>query len=316
MYINFRQLAASDMTPNDLANLLAIRQKDTVMIEAMLEKDAGRYIELGLVEKLKSGVMRLTNKGTSFVNYIETPEMTDEVLETLKIMIGMYESYSKDIGVSRKEAESRLCWFMGNTSFKKEVILQVTESYIAESGDYTMSLCNFIWKPSSQAFSVHMNLKNSKLFDLIAEKFKIATEPYLEPKKNKEMDWLFAVSKLPTPPAKGNPDYLFTGSAETDKERLKNIKTYLFNKIRKQWKVRIRKIIEDIIITQFLNSEMDIVHEEDVSFKELGLDSVDQIELDAMVEQKFNIVIIDYDMETIKDMTDLVYKIITEGYGK
>lgn len=81
-------------------------------------------------------------------------------------------------------------------------------------------------------------------------------------------------------------------------------------------KVEIRKIIEDIIITQFLNSEMDIVHEEDVTFKELGLDSLDQIELEMMVEQKFNIVIIDYDTESIKDMTDLVYKIITEGYGK
>lgn len=81
-------------------------------------------------------------------------------------------------------------------------------------------------------------------------------------------------------------------------------------------KVEIRKIIEDIIITQFLNSEMDIVHEEDVTFKELGLDSLDQIELGMMVEQKLNIVITDYDMETIKDMTDLVYKIITEGYGK
>ena len=81
-------------------------------------------------------------------------------------------------------------------------------------------------------------------------------------------------------------------------------------------KVEIRKIIEDIIITQFLNSEMDIVHEEDVTFKELGLDSVDQIELEMMVEQKFNIVITDYDTESIKDMTDLVYKIITEGYGK
>ena len=68
MYINFRQLAASDMTPNDRANLRDIRQKDSVMIEAMTEEDAGRYIELGLVEKLKSGVMRLTNKGTSFVN--------------------------------------------------------------------------------------------------------------------------------------------------------------------------------------------------------------------------------------------------------
>lgn len=61
---------------------------------------------------------------------------------------------------------------------------------------------------------------------------------------------------------------------------------------------------------------MDIVHEEDVTFKELGLDSIDQIELEMMVEQKLNIVITDYDMETIKDMTDLVYKIITEGYGK
>lgn len=64
-------------------------------------------------------------------------------------------------------------------------------------------------------------------------------------------------------------------------------------------KVEIRKIIE-----------------EDVTFKELGLDSLDQIELEMMVEQKLNIVITDYDMETIKDMTDLVYKIITEGYGK
>lgn len=81
-------------------------------------------------------------------------------------------------------------------------------------------------------------------------------------------------------------------------------------------KVRIRKIIEDMIITQFLHSEMDMIHEEDVLFEELGLDSIDKVELDVMVEQKFNIVIIDYYTESIKEMTDLVYKIITEGYGK
>lgn len=81
-------------------------------------------------------------------------------------------------------------------------------------------------------------------------------------------------------------------------------------------KVEIRKIIEDMIITQFLHSEMDMIHEEDVSFEELGLDSIDKVELDVMVEQKFNIVIIDYYTESIKDMTDLVYKIKTEGHGK
>ena len=71
-----------------------------------------------------------------------------------------------------------------------------------------------------------------------------------------------------------------------------------------------------MIITQFLHSEMDMIHEEDVLFEELGLDSIDKVELDVMVEQKFNIVIIDYYTESIKEMTDLVYKIITEGYGK
>lgn len=81
-------------------------------------------------------------------------------------------------------------------------------------------------------------------------------------------------------------------------------------------KVEIRKIIEDMIITQFLHSEMDMIHEEDVLFEELGLDYIDKVELDVMVEQKFNIVIIDYYTESIKEMTDLVYKIITEGYGK
>lgn len=81
-------------------------------------------------------------------------------------------------------------------------------------------------------------------------------------------------------------------------------------------KVEIRKIIEDMIITQFLHSGMDMIHEEDVSFKELGLDFIDKVELDMMVEQKFNIVIIDCYTESIKEMTDLVYKIITEGYGK
>lgn len=81
-------------------------------------------------------------------------------------------------------------------------------------------------------------------------------------------------------------------------------------------KVEIRKIIEDMIITQFLHPEMDMIHEEDVSFEELGLDSIDKVELDVMVERKFNTVIIDYYTESIKEMTDLVYKIITEGYGK
>lgn len=50
-------------------------------------------------------------------------------------------------------------------------------------------------------------------------------------------------------------------------------------------KVEIREIIEDIVITHFPYSVIELVHEEDVSFKELGLDSLDEIELGMEVEK-------------------------------
>jgi acyl carrier protein len=84
-------------------------------------------------------------------------------------------------------------------------------------------------------------------------------------------------------------------------------------------KVKIREIIEDIVITHFLYSVIELVHEEDVSFEELELDSLDKIELVVEVEKEFGILIYDNEMDnikSIKDMTDLVYKIKTEGHGK
>lgn len=84
-------------------------------------------------------------------------------------------------------------------------------------------------------------------------------------------------------------------------------------------KVKIREIIEDIVITHFLCSVIELVYEEDVSFEELELDSLDKIELVVEVEKEFGVLIYDNEMDnikSIKDMTDLVYKIKTEGHGK
>lgn len=64
---------------------------------------------------------------------------------------------------------------------------------------------------------------------------------------------------------------------------------------------------------------IELVHEEDVSFEELGLDSLDKVELGMEVEKEFGILIYDNEMDnikSIKDMTDIVYKIKTEGHGE
>jgi len=236
MYINFEQFVSSGLSPDDLINLLAIRQKEDVIIQSISEDDLSKYNELGFIEQLKNGSMRLTNKGTSFISLIETPRLTDEILETLNEMVLVYEGNGKEMGVSRLEAQNRLSWFMCNTNFKKSLIIDITKSYIQDSGEYTLSLCNFIWKPPSTAFSVHMNLKDSKLFDIISKKYGFNTDVYFKDSQNALMKWLFAVSRLPNPPAKSNEDCWFTGNSKQDKERLIGIKTCLLKKLR-EWKI-------------------------------------------------------------------------------
>ena len=233
MYINFPLLLSSGYTVNDIAYLLAIRQKEDMVTSSMPEEDIQRYINAGYVNKLKNGGLKLTQKGAAFLNVVETPRLTLEVSEILKEMVVYYESFGKDIGVSMKEAEERLSWFMGNTNFKKSLILESTKNYLESNSEYTLSLCNFIWKPPSQAFSVHMNLKNSKLFDLIVRKYGLNTDMYFKDNQNREAEWLFAVSRLPNPPAKGNLDCFFTNDYKKEKERLLDIKKILFNRLRK-----------------------------------------------------------------------------------
>lgn len=236
MYINLEQLALSGLRPYDLVNLVAIRQKDDFYVKSIPEEDLNLYLAVGYTDMLKNGSYKLTKKGIGLLVAIESPGLTDEILETEKAAIEMYEKEGKEIGVSVKEVESRLVWFMGNTAFKKNVVLGGIAEYLAASDKYTLSLCNLIWKPPSVAFSVHKNLKDSKLFDIIARKFNFDPGVYFNEDKNKELEWLFAVSRLPNPPAKSNPDVLFTFDVKKEKERLLNIKTYLSNYLKKSFR--------------------------------------------------------------------------------
>lgn len=234
MYVNLEQLALSGLSADDFLNLIAIRQGDDFYVQTIGVDDIVRYVGDGFIEAKKNGKPVLTPKGKGLMEAIETPGITEEISETLKILVDIYERKQKDIGKSLKEAERRLIWFMGNTRFKKKLIIEAVEAYVEESGDYTLSLCNLLWKPPSIAFSVHMNLRDSKLFDIIARKYNFNMDEYFKEKKGKEMEWLIAVSKLPDPPARGGEECFFTYSPAKDKERLLEIKRLFFRKLRRK----------------------------------------------------------------------------------
>lgn len=236
MYVNFEKLAESGMSPSELLWLIAIKQKDDLIIESIPEDGISKFDERGFIKRLKNGSVRISNKGASYLEVIETSGITDEISRVLERLIELYASYGKDIGVSRKEAQNRLIWFMSNTNFRGDVIVGTVERYLEENPDYTLSLCNLIWKPASQAFSVHMTLNTSKLFDMISEKYGFNTTPFFSENKNKVMEWLFAVSRLPSPPVNPDPAILFTMNSKKDKERITEIKKYLLNMIKKNWK--------------------------------------------------------------------------------
>lgn len=246
MYLNFYELYSSDYSIRDLMTLIAIRQKeDDCLIN---QESAAKLEKANMIEQQRNGAYKLTPKAMEFISVVETPGLTEEVSLLLDYLIELYRAIDKDPGIT-KEIERRLIWFMGTTGFSAKVIKATVEKYLrknnspaypsmnrqADDKKYIMSLANLIWKPQSVAFSVHMKLSESKLFDLVCLDYSISSKFYFEDKKPKDITWLLAVSRLPDPPAKLPAELSFTGSGKSDKERLKQLKTELYKKLKEVW---------------------------------------------------------------------------------
>lgn len=231
MYINFKELRESDFTIEDIETLVGIRQKEN---ESILRKDSvDILLERGYIEKFKNGNLKLSSKGQSFLNVIETPGLTEEVSSLVSSLVKMYEMNDKPTGII-KEVEQRVSWFLHETGFGVEKIKQEVGRYLTDNDKFTMSLSNLIWKPKSVAFSVHMKLSESMLFDLMARRYGLNTSIYFADKKPKEIAYVMAISKLPDPVMSIRPEYTITGSVRGDKEAILRVRKMMIKYINKE----------------------------------------------------------------------------------
>lgn len=234
MYINYDHLYSKGLTDDDFHLLQKIFQKEEVLLEPLTEQFS-KLDELGLIQYLKNqegtakGV-RISKKGKSFMSQLETLSYNDSVGLLVDNLIGQYEAVNKHIG-TKLEVQNRLMWFLGNTGFSSKVIIKTVEEYLAENSTYVKSLENLIWTPPSKAFSIHMNLKDSKLFDLVCKKYRLDETFFIESNNTKEMEWLQGVTKLVTSKSISK-DYFFTGSYKTDMEHIEKLKAIYLKKIR------------------------------------------------------------------------------------
>ena len=215
---------------SELTTLLAINQKEAYLLQSI----PFEYLEeQGFITYVKgSGPkeerVRLSPNGKALLDALTTKGMSEELLNIVHELIEIYEHYGKETG-NTLEIRDRLNWFVDATGFSLPVIKSMVEEYLSNKSDYIMRLDNLIWKPQSSAFSVHYNLSDSKLFDMIMKKYKLPINFFLKPtEKRKAKDiWLFDIMKLKVP-SRLPEEYYWTGSEKTDKEALNRLKKLLF----------------------------------------------------------------------------------------
>ena len=238
MYINFKILLQKNITESQFILLQKIAQKELLLIKAdnkTTQKNIKYLLEQGYIQYLKNSNekdiknIRISKKGKQLLLAIETPLYSDYIGKLLNELISIYESNGKYIG-NKLEVQNRLVWFVANTGFNYKTIINAVEEYITENPEYTKSLENLIWSPPSKAFSVHKHLKDSKLFDIISNKFKLNDKFFID-NKNKLETFLFDISKIQLP-KKMDKKYYFTGGYKTDQEHLLFLRKELLKRIK------------------------------------------------------------------------------------
>lgn len=223
MYCNFKILIEKGLTNDDYINLIKISQREFVLLENV---DFTKFEEMGLVTYLKgkSGPenVRLTASGKALMQDINTPGMNEEIGELTESLMELYSSYNYDAG-NPIDIKDKLVWFCTETNFSVGAVKTVVEEYLSRRSDYTMKLDNLIHK-AQNVFTVHKNLKDSKLFELFQKKYNLPLTYFLNPIGNTKKEvWLFDCSKLKIP-SKLGPEFYWTGSREGDEEALTRLK--------------------------------------------------------------------------------------------
>ena len=232
MYVNYELMFKKGISIEELSTLLQINQGESLLLEG---KDFSKFEEMNLITYVKTSKLthesvRLSKNGKIFLDALTTKGFNDEVGELLTKLVNLYESSSKVTG-NQLEIRKRLIWFIAETGFSTRVIYNAVDNYLTENSEYTMNLDNLIWRAPSKAFSVHYNLKDSRLFDMISKQFRLPIAFFVRDKVTVEEEWLRAISFLKIPKKLSN-DLYFTGNYKTELEFQQKLKALLSEKMK------------------------------------------------------------------------------------
>lgn len=225
MYLNFDLIYKQELTSEDIFNLLKLRQKETELVlwdsKSIKKLIAEEYIteKGGLTKKTKELLLQLT-----------TPPVDESITKFTEQLIEVYKNEGAALG-NKIKLVNIVNWFVRTTGFKLESILETIQEYLQENREYTMQLNNLFWKPAN-VFSVNYTLGESRLFNIMADKYRIDFDKIKSESGKVGYNYLKAVATLKIP-KRAEADMYFTKSAKGDLEAQARLKKKFYQLIKK-----------------------------------------------------------------------------------
>lgn len=177
MYINFKLLDSKALDMDDYLLLHACRQNRTEDLGGFIERKWGEgkiwYLEQQeLISHVnpknknqnKCHTARITKKGESLLEDLDTPEVNEDDLKLFEWLEGIYKSQEKQVG-NRKKTKLYIALFRVNSQINRNRLAHLIYSFISDEREmeYSQKLEYLFFKPSHM-FQSKFDIEQSRLY--------------------------------------------------------------------------------------------------------------------------------------------------------
>lgn len=175
MYVNIENLMK--INPMMLPLLLVLKQagkKDVSESVAQLifdDEELEKLVNTDYIKYIKGGKndnelqrMRLSKKGTEYLNNLDEPEVLEEDIKIFNWLSDIYVKMGKEIG-NGKKTQRHIASFREKSGIEKNQLALLCNTFINDESqtEWSFKLEFLLWKPTN-LFQTKFNLDDSRLY--------------------------------------------------------------------------------------------------------------------------------------------------------
>ena len=170
MYINYNIAKAHNLAVEDIFYLCGIKQTEKDILETIPDDVLSRYETQSLLTSIKGSKtenprhkIRLSDKGKSLLEDLETPEILEEDIKIFSWLKDIYIASGKELG-NQKKTKLFIALFRVHSGISKNSLAYLCQSFINDESQFEWSkkLEFLLFKPANMYEK--FNIEGSRLY--------------------------------------------------------------------------------------------------------------------------------------------------------